>query len=82
MGVCVLRENFWRHKKLALEGNIVIRTGIFGHSGDQEVWKNMDEGTMTKQMLDDMYKRKIDMSDYIYVINVGRYIEDRRKYSI
>lgn len=28
----------------------------------------------TTQMLDDMHKRKIDMADEIYVINVGGYI--------
>ena len=65
-------------KRLTLEGNIVISVGLFGHSGDQEVWDGMDEGTLlkTKEMLDDMHKRKIDMSDSIYVINVGGYIGD------
>ncbi len=65
-------------KRLTLEGNIVISVGIFGHSGDSEVWENMDEGTLTKtkEMLDDMHKRKIDMADEIFVINVGGYICD------
>ena len=63
-------------KRLTLDGNIVISVGLFGHSGDSEVWENMDEGTLTKtkEMLDDMHKRKIDMADEIYVINVGGYI--------
>ena len=63
-------------KRLTLEGNIVISVGLFGHSGDNEVWESMDEGTVTKtkKMLDDMHKRKIDMADEIYVINVGGYI--------
>ena len=56
-------------KHLTLEGNIVISVGLFGHSGDDEVWS---EGT--KAMLDDMHKRKIDMADEIFVINVGGYI--------
>ena len=56
-------------KRLTLEGNIVISVGLFGHSGDNEVWT---EGT--KEMLDDMHKRKIDMADGIYVINVNGYI--------
>ena len=56
-------------KRLTLEGNIVISVGLFGHSGDDEVW---NEGT--KEMLDNMHKRKIDMADAIYVINVGGYI--------
>ena len=63
-------------KRLTLEGNIVISVGLFGHSGDNEVWENMDEGTLTKtkEMLDEMHKRKIDMADEIFVINVGGYI--------
>lgn len=56
-------------KQLTLAGNIVISVGLFGHSGDNEVWM---EGT--KEMLDDMHKRKIDMADEIFVINVGGYI--------
>jgi len=56
-------------KRLTLAGNIVISVGLFGHAGDDEVWT---EGT--KAMLDDMHKRKIDMADEIFVINVGGYI--------
>ena len=33
-----------------------------------------DTLTKTKEMLDDMHKRKIDMADEIYVINIGGYI--------
>ena len=35
-------------KVLTLKGNIVISVGLFGHSGDSEVWENMDEGNLTK----------------------------------
>lgn len=73
------KEQFMEaQKRLTLEGNIVISVGLFGHAGDQEVWDGMDEGTLskTKEMLDDMHKRKIDMADEIYVINVGGYIGD------
>ncbi len=71
-------------KRLTLEGNIVISVGLFGHSGDSEVWENMDEGTLTKtkEMLDDMHKRKIDMADEIFVINVGGYIADSTRSEI
>ena len=64
-------------KRLTLEGNIVISVGLFGHSGDNEVWA---EGT--KEMLDDMHKRKIDMADAIYVIHVGGYIGSSTKSEI
>ena len=63
-------------KELTLAGNIVISVGLFGHSGDKEVWEGMDEDTLTdtKLMLDDMHKSKIDMADRIYIINPGGYI--------
>ena len=71
-------------KRLTLEGNIVISVGLFGHSGDAEVWENMDEGTLTKtkEMLDDMHKRKIDMADEIFIINPGGYIGSSTKSEI
>lgn len=71
-------------KRLTLEGNIVISVGLFGHSGDNEVWEDMDEDTLTqtKIMLDDMHKRKIDMADEIFVINVGGYIGDSTRSEI
>lgn len=73
-----------QQKRLTLEGNIVISVGLFGHAGDNEVWENMDEGTLTrtKEMLDDMHKCKIDMADEIFVINVGGYIGSSTKSEI
>ncbi len=79
------KDEFLREqKRLTLEGNIVISVGLFGHSGDNEVWESMDEGTLTKtkEMLDDMHKRKIDMADEIFVINVNGYIGDSTKSEI
>ena len=64
-------------KKLTLEGRIVISVGLFGHSGDEEVWT---EGT--KEMLDRMHKRKIDMADGIFVINKGGYIGESTRSEI
>ena len=64
-------------KRLTLTGNIVISVGLFDHSGDSEA---MD--AETKAMLDDMHKRKIDMADEIYVINVGGYIGSSTKSEI
>lgn len=64
------------NKQLTLAGNIVIGVGLYGHAGDGEVWEDADEDTLTatKLMLDDMHKRKIDMADEIFVINVGGYM--------
>ena len=64
-------------KRLTLEGSIVISVGLFGHSGDEEVWI-----PGTKEMLDDMHNRKIDMADEIFVINVGGYIGESTRSEI
>lgn len=56
---------------LTLAGNIVISVGLFGHADGKY------DGVITedvKEMLDDMHKRKIDMADYILVINRNDYI--------
>ena len=64
-------------KRLTLEGNIVLTVGLFGHCGDTEVWQ---EGV--KEMMDDMHKRRIDMSDEIFVINKNGYIGTSTKSEI
>ncbi len=46
------KDDFMRvQKELTLKGNIVISVGLFGHSGDNEVWENMSEGELTKTKL-------------------------------
>lgn len=64
-------------KRLTLEGCIVISVGLFGHSGDEEVWE-----PGTKEMLDAMHLQKIDMADEIFVINVGGYIGESTRREI
>jgi hypothetical protein len=69
-GSTKFRDEFiYEQKRLTLEGYIVISVGLFGHSGDEEVFSDN-----TKEMLDEMHKRKIDLADEIFVINVGGYI--------
>ena len=68
-GSTKFKEQFLaEQKRLTLEGNIVISVGLFGHSGDEEVWTED-----TKEMLDEMHLRKIDLADEIFVINPHRY---------
>ena len=64
-------------KELTLLGKIVISVGLFGHSGDDEVW---EDGM--KEMLDDMHKRKIDMADSVFVINKDGYIGESTRSEI
>ena len=47
-GSTKFKDDFFREqKRLTLEGCIVISVGMFGHSGDNEVW-----GDGVKEMLD------------------------------
>lgn len=72
------KEQFMEtQKRLTLDGCIVISVGLFGHSGDDDVWK-----PGVKEMLDDMHLCKIDMADEIFVINVGGYIGESTKREI
>lgn len=77
-GSTKFKEDFIRiQKELTLKGNIIMTVGLFGHSGDNEVW---EDGM--KELMDDMHKRKILMSDEIYVINKDGYIGESTKSEI
>lgn len=66
------RDTFlYLQKELTLAGFIVISVGCFGHYETGEEAKRIED---SKKMLDEIHKRKIDMSDAIYVINPGGYI--------
>jgi hypothetical protein len=71
-GSTKFKEEFLKtQKELTLQGNIIISVGLFGHADSYYETILTDE---VKIMLDDMHKRKIDMCDEIFVINVGGYI--------
>ena len=77
-GSTKFKDEFLRiQKELTLKGYIVISVGLFGHSGDNEVWTDD-----TKTMLDNMHKAKIDMADEIFVINKNGYIGSSTKSEI
>lgn len=75
------KDDFIRmQRELTLKGHIVLSVGLFGHS---EGW--YENGTITeeiKQMLDEMHKEKIAMSDEIMVINKDGYIGESTKEEI
>lgn len=70
------KKDFERvNRELTLAGDIILSPGVFGHAGD----------TFTedqKEMLDELHKQKIDMSDAIFVINKGGYIGDSTRSEI
>lgn len=76
-GSTKFKNDFERvNRELTLAGNIVLSVGCFSHA-DNEVWAKG-----TKEMLDDMHKRKIDMADMIYVINKDGYIGESTRSEI
>ncbi len=73
-GSIKFKDEFMKvQEKLTLDGNIVLTPNFFNNIKKE----NIDE--KTKKMLDEMHKQKIDMSDEIYVINVGGYIGEKYK---
>lgn len=76
-GSTKFNEEFLKEQeRLTLEGNIVLSVVMFTHQ------KEGVFSEATKKMLDDMHKRKIDISDEIFVINKGGYIGSSTKSEI
>ena len=67
--------------RLTMEGNVVISLGVFGHVDmpDRDWTTN---GNADKRMLDHIHKRKIDLADEIFVVNVGGYIGESTRSEI
>lgn len=66
-GSVKFKEDFLREqKRLTLEGNIVLSVTFF----DNDIILSEKQ----KAMIGDMHKRKIDLSDEIFVINKNGYI--------
>ena len=76
-GSIKFKDEFMKvQEKLTLDGNIVLTPNFFNNIKKEEI------DLETKKMLDEMHKQKIDMSDEIYVINVGGYIGESTKSEI
>lgn len=51
-----------------LKGNIVLSVGLYGHL------EGLDMDGPTKEMLDVLHKKKIELADEVLVLNVDGYI--------
>lgn len=58
-------------RELALKGNIVLSLGVYGHADAEYAGAITPE---VKDMLDDLHKERINLSDEIFVINKDGYI--------
>ena len=67
--------------KLSLEGYLVISLGLFGHTDLPNLdWST--NGSERKIMLDELHKRKIDLADEVFVVNVGGYVGESTRSEI
>ena len=57
-----------------MEGNIVLSVGFYPHSSEQAHGQHIGISDEQKIKLDELHKRKIDLADSVFVINVGGYI--------
>lgn len=58
-----------------MRGRIVLSVGWFSHSDSSFYYPSVEE----KLALDELHKRKIDLADEVYFINVGGYMGDSTK---
>ena len=76
-GSIKFKDEFMKiQEKLTLDGNIVLTPNFFNNIKKEKI------DLKIKKMLDEMHKQKINMSDEIYVINVGGYIGESTKNEI
>jgi len=69
--------------KKTLQGEIVLTIGC-NMKSDTEIFGHLPESELTriKTELNELHKRKIDLADYILVLNVGGYIGESTKSEI
>lgn len=60
--------------RLTMGGFIVLSVGFYPHSAEQAHGEDVGCSPDQKQALDELHKRKIDLADSVFVLNVGGYI--------
>ena len=63
-------------RELSLKGNIVLSVAQFSH------FDNLNITIEEKKIFNELHFKKIDLSDFIYVVNVNGYIGDSTKKEI
>lgn len=64
----------WENARLTSEGNIVLAVGLWGHhnGGGNPLGEELTDEH--KAFLDHLHKRKVDLCDWVWVVDVGGYI--------
>ena len=68
--------------RFTLEGKIVLSIGICAPDSMVLANPETEEGKEQKRMLDQLHKRKIDLADEVFVLNVGMYIGESTRSEI
>lgn len=68
---------------LTMRGEIVLSVGFYPHAkAEHGHGEGVGHDSAEKVALDELHKRKIDLADYVYVLNVGGYIGDSTRSEI
>ena len=72
------------NERETLAGHIVLAPGCFSRSTPEEADRGIFRGCTEEQKLglDELHKRKIDLADEVFVVNVGGYIGDSTRSEI
>lgn len=68
---------------LTMRGEIVLSVGFYPHAkAEHGHGEGVGHDSVEKVALDELHKRKIDLADYVYVLNVGGYIGESTRSEI
>lgn len=68
---------------LTMAGEIVLSIGFYPHATAQHTHgEGVSHDSVEKVALDELHKRKIDLADYVYVLDVDGYVGDSTKSEI
>ena len=62
-----------------MKGKIVLSVGFFSHSSAEAHGESLGTTPENKIALDELHKRKIDLADEVFILNVGGYIGESTK---
>lgn len=69
--------------ELTMVGEIVLSIGFYPHATARAAHgEGVGHDSVEKVALDELHKRKIDLADYVYVIDVDGYVGDSTKSEI
>jgi hypothetical protein len=72
----------WENARLTQEGYIVLAVGLWGHHNGGGNVLGVELTDERKARLDELHKRKIDLCEWVWVLDIGGYIGDSTRSEI